>query len=67
MVYPPNYTDGLNALKEAVDHLRHLPGTEWYDFIAATKEHFGTLGNCILPDAQELAIVYVKALGKWRD
>lgn len=62
----PSFATDLNALKLAIDNLRSLPGPQWHDFVTAAKDHFGSIGNCIVPDPKELAIVYLKALGKWK-
>lgn len=66
MIYPPDYCRSLDALKRVIDKLRTSTGQQWYDFVTAAKDHFGSIGNCIVPDPKELAIVYLKAHGKWK-
>lgn len=67
MACPPNYCGSLDALKRVIDKLRTSTGPQWFDFVSLAKDYFGSVGNCIVPDPKELAIVYVKALGKWRN
>jgi hypothetical protein len=60
--YLPDYPNDLNAMREAVNSLRSLPGSQYYDFNARLIDVCGSVGNAINADARTRAECYVKTM-----
>jgi hypothetical protein len=61
----PDYFNDLNAARELVEILRHMDGTEWYDFQQILKEECGSTMNCIQATASQRAEAIGQTLNLW--
>jgi hypothetical protein len=62
----PDYLNDLNAMHEAVETLRNLPGSEWFDFQQILKEECGSTMNCIQATAAQRAEAFLRTLNLWK-
>ena len=64
--FRPDYLNDLNAMHEAVETLRNLPGSEWFDFQQILKEECGSTMNCIQATAAQRAEAFLRTLNLWK-
>ena len=61
----PNYAGDRNAMRDAIETLRHKDGPAWYDLGHLLMEFYGSQMNRVQAEAEVLAEMFLSAVGRY--